>query len=181
MVVGSLDDPDVRVREAAATALGRLRDEDTTAALANALRDPSLWVRRSAASALGSIGSTRTVMDLVRGLSDSSAIVRASAALALGHVPSARSREALAQAAADPDAGVRWSAAKSLGEIGDVTALPMLRGLRGDMCVVLGRSVDDVAKAAMEAIRGRDRGLGSWWRRIGAHLRFRLGNKGRKS
>ena len=173
MIVALLGDAEASVRASAASALGRLSDQDTASALASALDDPSIWVRKAVADALGAIASTRGIAGLCRSASDDSALVRASAINALGRVSSTRSRDELARAVYDPDPGVRWFAARGLVEIGDVTSLPALQELRRDEATAFGRMIGNVARAAMSAIRARDRGLGSVLRRAGAYLRHR--------
>ena len=177
MVVTLLGDPEPDVRASAVSALGRLRDQDTATDLARTLGDPSAWVRAAASRALGAIGSTRGITGLSRAASDDSALVRASAINALGRIPSTRSRDQLARAVFDRDPGVRWFAARGLGEIGDVTSLPALQELRRDQATAFGRTIGDMARAAMGTIRARDRGLGSVFRRVGAYLRHRLGRQ----
>jgi HEAT repeat protein len=78
-------DPDPKVREHAATALGALRDQRACLPLVEALlRDPDPRVREHAAEALGALGNDKAREALVLAmLADSEPRVRAHAAEAL--------------------------------------------------------------------------------------------------
>ncbi len=75
-----LNDPDLRVREAAARA-GGMRQVGALAVLL--IDDPGVDVRRAAASALGGLGDPRIAEVLVPGIEDPDAVVRAAVLRAL--------------------------------------------------------------------------------------------------
>jgi HEAT repeat protein len=75
-----LNDPDLRVREAAARASG-MRQVGALAVLL--IDDPGVDVRRAAATALGGLGDTRIAEVLVPGIEDPDAVVRAAVLRAL--------------------------------------------------------------------------------------------------
>ncbi len=58
------DDPDTRIRRAAATALGRYSDPESMQMLRSALRDSSHWVRKEALRSLASIGKPESIEDV---------------------------------------------------------------------------------------------------------------------
>ncbi|MDH7569021.1 MAG: HEAT repeat domain-containing protein [Armatimonadota bacterium] len=65
-LIGALEDPDPRVRAAAAAALGESGAQTGVTALAKALRDAAWQVRAAAASALGSLGGEEAMAALRR-------------------------------------------------------------------------------------------------------------------
>lgn len=58
------DDPDTRIRHAAAIALGRYSDPESTQMLRSALQDSSHWVRKEALRSLASIGNPESIEDV---------------------------------------------------------------------------------------------------------------------
>jgi len=66
----ALEDPDERVRLAAARALARNHDDAAYEPLVTLLKDGSLFVRDEAALALGDLGEMRAAMDLVEAVAD---------------------------------------------------------------------------------------------------------------
>jgi HEAT repeat protein len=156
IIVETLGDKDSRVREAAAKALGRMRDPRAVHPLVNALGDPLDGVRDAAAVALknlneplgeriyGSLmGSNKAREELAR-INDSRAIaplvkalrawdgnIRANAAWTLRKLGDPRAVEPLINALGDPSPIVRGAAAWALLEVGDRRAVdPMVKALR---------------------------------------------------
>lgn len=111
----------VRVRVAAADALGDVPDgEDrpaAAAALARALDDPRFEVRRSATLSLGELGPLAPVDALAARLTDDHPEVRQAAAIALGRLGDERGFAPLERALEDGPPDVRFQAAPSLVEI----------------------------------------------------------------
>jgi len=129
----ALNDPDERVRFAAALAVGRIDADSNVARLEKSLRkDPSWWVRYAAASAMGSTGKTFTAGWLERAVcEDPSWQVRFQAVWALGELGTQRAATALGKALRDPEAAVRSAAALALARIrGPRTAFILGRALR---------------------------------------------------
>ena len=125
-LIQALQDPDAKVRQRAAYALGDIRTETAVRGLIQALQDADADVRRSVAYALGKIGTETAVPALIQALQHSDAVVRRSAAYALGKIGTETAVRALIQALQDPDAWVRRSVADALGKIGTERAV---RGL----------------------------------------------------
>ncbi len=67
-LIDALRDPSATVREAAASALGRIGTADAAAPLARVLTDPELGLQSPAARALGQIGSTESLQALLANL-----------------------------------------------------------------------------------------------------------------
>jgi HEAT repeat protein len=80
------DDPDTRVRAAAAQALGHLGDPATTSNLLAALSDAEPEVRRMAAYSLGRLRAASAVPALISATADLDRGVRTSASLALAQI-----------------------------------------------------------------------------------------------
>lgn len=126
----SLDDPDVRVREAAATALGQGRVDGAADALGRKL-DGDAWplVRSAAALSLAELGPKPSIDEsLADAIGDSSAEVRRAAVTALG-LRRALAREKKVRNRLEDDDEVdfvRAAAALSLGMMCDRTALDAL-------------------------------------------------------
>jgi HEAT repeat protein len=161
-LVAALDDPDARVRAAAARGLGRLAVTDAVEPLLAAGADgriprlvagqalldigpsalPQLLElarsgddreRASAVELVGLIGGAVDAEPLVDALHDPAATVRASAARALGRLGADEAAARLRERLDDRIPFVRAAAADALGEIGDDEAAEQLHALaRGD-------------------------------------------------
>ena len=130
-LIKKLRDPDEKVRQQAAWALGVHRDRTAVPPLIAALKDTNGEVRASAAGALGDIGDKRAVTPLIAALKDTSGEVRARAADALGYIRDKRAVIPLIDLLKDPDRIVRASAAGTLGELGDKAAvMPLIAVLK---------------------------------------------------
>ena len=105
-LIQALQDPDAKVRQRAAYALGDIRTETAVRGLIQALQDADADVRRSVAYALGKIGTETAVPALIQALQHSDAVVRRSAAYALGKIGTETAVRALIQALQDPNAQV---------------------------------------------------------------------------
>ena len=138
-----LDDKEIRVRAAAAFALGEQRDKAVTTWLLKALGDDNLNVRFSAAVALGKVKDPASVPALIGACRDKDEDVRAYAAQALGDIGDKRATPALVERVDQDIVGhVRGFAAMALGRLGDRTAVaPLL--------AALGREKDVKAMAAI--------------------------------
>jgi len=137
-LITQLKDPDFRVRENAAQALGESKDaravEPLIAALKN-YKDPASRVRENAARALGKIKDPRAVEPLIAALGDSAYGPREMAAKALGEIKDPRAVEPLiaflkaslkATHFNQADAGLAEEAERALGEIKDPRAVEPL-------------------------------------------------------
>jgi len=155
IIVELLEDKDFRVREAAAQALGRMRDPRAVDPLVNALGDAMDGVRDAAAVALknlneplgeriyeclkGSkkawgelarINDPRAIAPLVKALGARDGNVRANAAWTLRKLGDPRAVEPLINALGDPSPIVRGAAAWALLEVGDRRAVdPMVKAM----------------------------------------------------
>ena len=140
-------DSDMRVREAAAEALGKIGPEEVPA-LIKALGDENSYVRSAAAEALGKIGP-EAVPALIRALGDEDSSVRWRAAYTLGEIgPEAKEAVlALIRALGDEDSSVRWRAARALGKIG-----PEAKEAVPALIEALGDKDEQVREAAAEAL-----------------------------
>ncbi|MGM0576840.1 MAG: HEAT repeat domain-containing protein [Myxococcota bacterium] len=130
-IAARLDDPKIRVRAAAAYALGAQEDRAVTPWLLEALEDEDLNVRFAATVALARVKDPESVPGLIGALRDRDEDVRAHAALALGEIGDRRATPRLLERLReDVHARVRAYAATALGEIRDPRALePLLRRL----------------------------------------------------
>ena len=128
-VARALRHPAPKVRNAAAAALGRIRDPRSVEALLAYLkaRDPSHSVRVVAAQSLGQLGKALSLKPLLEMLAGPGAEDRAAAAWALGvSLRPVEAVEPLVEALKDKHADVREMAARTLGDIGDRRAVPGL-------------------------------------------------------
>jgi HEAT repeat protein len=155
----SLQDDSADVRAAAARGLGQLGALESTERLIAALEDASLWVRRSAADALGAIADRRATPALISMAQEGPALTRTAALAALGHLPGREARATLEAMLTDENGEIRWHAARSLETAGTSTTLSALKGLVGDNYSLFGRTVSEVALAAMDAIGQREQGV----------------------
>lgn len=127
-VTERLSDSAIRVRAAAAFALGALADRASTPDLLRALTDDDLNVRFAAAVALGALKDPAAVMGLIAACRDQDEDVRAYAAAALGETQDKRATLALLERLdEDINPQVRGYAAMALAQVGDPTATPALR------------------------------------------------------
>ena len=135
---------DSAVRQAAATALGQIRNADAVEPLIVNLRDPDVAARQAAATALGQIGDARAVEPLVRlaALNDADPDVRNAAAKALVTLGPGAVKP-LITALRSRAAEVR-QAAEALGQIG----LPAIQLLVD----ALGEQDADLRSAAADAL-----------------------------
>ncbi|MGB0591338.1 MAG: HEAT repeat domain-containing protein [Myxococcota bacterium] len=85
-IAALLDDREIRVRAAAAYALGAHRDKAVTPWLLKALKDKDLNVRFAAVVGLGRVRDPAAIPDLIGALRDKDEDVRGYAALALGDI-----------------------------------------------------------------------------------------------
>lgn len=122
-------DKSVLVRKSAAYALGKLKTQESAAALIAALRDKDLEVRGAAAVALGEYGDAAVIAALIGALSDTAAFVQEQSARALGRFgrASASSVPTLISLLTGDAPGVRLHAAIALGQIGERSALAALK------------------------------------------------------
>jgi HEAT repeat protein len=146
----ALRDKDVRVRRAAAQALGEVEDHKAAGPLAEALQDTDPVVRRLAAQSLGELdGLKRAPARLVTALSGPDDELAIIAARSLGEIGDTGVVPALATAYRSENPRLRYSV---------VSALEELEDHRGDQ-VLLAASKDRdqiVRHKAAEAIRDRD-------------------------
>jgi hypothetical protein len=99
--IEDLKNEDIRVRNAAAKALGNIGDLRAVDSLIGALSDKAAFVRCAAAEALGKIGDQRAVDSLIEATKDEDNLVRKSAVTALGQIGDGRAFDALAGCLAD--------------------------------------------------------------------------------
>jgi HEAT repeat protein len=174
LLLQALNDDELSVRVSAATALSKIKGDESVQALVAALADPSVWVRRAAADALGAIADPRAVPALRQALSDPQTLVRTSAVSALGHTNSGRARAALIESTRSDEPATRWYAARGLASIGTVSALPALRELLRDETILFGESIAEMADSAIVAIEERQEGFLNGLSKMFHELRYRL-------
>ena len=125
------EDGNLRVREAAAEALGKIGDVRAVKPLIKALRDVAFDVRLNAAFALGRIGEP-AIESLIEALEDGNGLDREAAVEALkamntlSNTGDARVVQPLIKLLEDKNRAARQGAAKVLGMIGDVRAVEPL-------------------------------------------------------
>lgn len=126
-IAARLDDDAIRVRAAAAFALGEQKDKAVTPWLLEALADKDLNVRFAAAEALTKVRDPAALDALIGACRDKDEDVRAHAALALGYLGDTRATPALLERL-DQDIKpiVRGYAAVALGHLRDEAALKPL-------------------------------------------------------
>ena len=155
-------DPLVRIRAAAAFALGNLRTPEVAPALAKALADSDVNVRYEAASALGRSPDKAAVPALLTALRDKDEDVRAAVVEALG---AARDPQAvdplLRRAERDPVPAVRGMAAVALANLRAPSVVaPLVARLASEdnpqalaaVCWALGELGDARALAPLEGL-----------------------------
>ena len=117
-IASLLSDPEVRVRAAAAYALGAQRDKAVTSWLLGALKDKDLNVRFAAVVALGRVRDPSSVPSLIEALRDKDEDVRGYAALALGDIRDPKALKGLIERLReDIVPQVRGFAAMALGKL----------------------------------------------------------------
>lgn len=157
-------EPLVRIRAAAAFALGAQRSPEVVAPLIAALADPDVNVRFEAASALGRVPDARALEPLIKASTDNDHDVRRAACESLGALKDDRARPALvARLSDDKKAIVRGHAAIGLGMMKARAALDALvkRAARerdaealAAMAWALGEIGDDGARATLDKLAG---------------------------
>jgi HEAT repeat protein len=126
-LVALLGDPLVRIRAAAAFALGAQRSPEVVAPLIQALTDADVNVRFEAATALGRVPDPRSLEPLVTASQDGDEDVRRAACESLGALNDDRARPALVERLNnDKKAIVRGHAAIGLGMMKAAAALDAL-------------------------------------------------------
>lgn len=118
-LIEALRHPEANVREAAAVALGEMRETTGVRPLVKALADTEDLVRRAASVGLTEIGSP-AVPVLIEAVKDDGEVpvVRSSAARILGQMRAVEAIEALIGRFKDKDAGVRTAAVVAVKSIG---------------------------------------------------------------
>lgn len=143
-VLGS--DGDVRVRTAAAEALGQIGAESSATALGRALSDADVVVRRAAAEALGALHELRVApAGLVAALASGDRELRHLAARALCEIADPATTSALVGLVTNPDRELRRAAVEGLGEIGTPAAIQGITKALSDRD-------PEVRRAAVEAL-----------------------------
>lgn len=161
-LVALLSDPLVRIRAAAAFALGAQKAPEVVPALISALADPDVNVRFEAASALSRVPDARAVEPLIAASADPDEDVRRAACEALGNIKDARARRVLVERLGDRKAIVRGHAAIALGVMRAADAVdPLVKraGRERDaealaaMAWALGEIGDVRARSVLEGLR----------------------------
>ena len=119
LLAAALSYEDVRIRRAAARALGEMHDmERAPLELEKAARSSDTILRRIAARSLAEIHDPASLDVLIELVTVDDLHVRLSVVEALGQIGSAKATTSLMKATRDPVAGVRRAAVEALGEIG---------------------------------------------------------------
>jgi HEAT repeat protein len=119
-IAKAIDDPEIRVRAAAAYALGAQRDRAVTPHLIRAAADKDLNVRFAAVVAMGRVQDPTTIDTLLGALRDKDDDVRGYAAYALGDIGDRRATERLCERLReDMVSKVRGMSAMALGSLKD--------------------------------------------------------------
>ncbi|GMQ82376.1 MAG: hypothetical protein BMS9Abin05_1827 [Rhodothermia bacterium] len=156
----ALSDTDPEIRRNAAHMLGKMGEEESIDALADALRsDEDEDVREQSAWGLGEIGTDQAVRTLIAALHDSDVRVRRQSIWALGEIESYDSINALLdQLRVEADADARKLVVWALGEIEDDRAVDGLsnayvtetdRGVREKIIWALGEIESQRAAATL--------------------------------
>ncbi|HEU4760956.1 MAG TPA: HEAT repeat domain-containing protein [Gemmatimonadales bacterium] len=124
-----LDDPSVRVREAALLAIGHDERPSLRPRVERMLHSDDVALVAMAAWTLGELEDHESVSPLQGLLDHASPRVRMTAAWALGEIEDSRAVRALLPLLRDREAGVRWAAAGALGNIESADAAPALEQL----------------------------------------------------
>lgn len=143
----ALGDPAMRMKAAAAMALGQIGAPDAAGPLTSTLNCRDSHVRRCAAAALGRIADARALgplLDTLQGDDDPS--VRAEAAWALGALKDRRAVLPLIAALRWGSLTVRRNSAWALGEIGDPRAVNGLTALQPPQSPALAGTVREALR-----------------------------------
>lgn len=153
-LIALLRDSDASVRLSAADALGDIADLRALAPLIVALADDDPWVRVAACAALGKLGDAQaapSLLHIVEG--DESLVVRRAALAAIAGLDCyPLAHPLLLKALHHDDAMMRRIAAEQLARAGNPDDSAALRPLLRDEQVVFGRTVGEVASAALDAL-----------------------------
>ena len=114
-------------REAAAQALGKIKDLQALEPLMKALINDDKHVGRAAAIALGELGDLRAVDILIQALKNEEGSVRCAAAWALGKIADLRALEPLIKALNDDEKAVRCTAVRVLGGFTDPRVFALIK------------------------------------------------------
>jgi len=116
--IEDLKNENIRVRNAAAKALGNIGDPRAVDSLIAALSDKAAFVRCAAAEALGKLGNQRAVDSLIEATKDEDDLVRKSAVIALGEIGDGRAFDTLAGCLVDVNTFVIEAAKDALKKRG---------------------------------------------------------------
>jgi HEAT repeat protein len=124
-------DPDARVRQSAAGALGLLGNAAAAPGLIAALKDSAAPVRFAAVRSLGSLRARTAVGPLSALLNDPDASMRRTVAAELGLIGDPAAKDALKASLADADEGARLEASGALARMGDAGGRAAARAALG--------------------------------------------------
>ncbi len=180
---------DLILREIAVTALGLLRDQESTGEIAkdlaaadprararayeaigrigrfpggfpiDAIRDPDAQVRAAVFVAAGRCGEDSLQNSMAQLLAESDPRMRRAGAEALGALGQDTSIPNLMPLLTDTDAGVRYEAARALGRLRHRGSVALIVGLLEDRAVAEGASDDAALRSLLGTQAGRDLGL----------------------
>ena len=149
-------DSDTDVREAAASALGRLNSPEATDRLIDAMADPEPSVREMVAWALGDVGSSKATDRLIDAMADPEPAVREAVASALGNIGGPKAAARLIEAMKDVEPSVREAAAGWLGRISD-SAMVLNYGNQEDPVRVAARAIgQQCLPQLIELLKGQE-------------------------
>jgi len=178
-------DTDDRVRQAAASSLGRLGDASAAPALIAALKDALPSMRFAAVRSLGALRARAAVPALSALLGDPDASMRRTVAQELGQIGDPAAKDALKAALTDADEATRLEAADALAQMGDASGQAAASaGLnsanpvsRRRAALALARGGDASALSALDAAFAteKDRATRSALGQARSRLRERLG------
>jgi HEAT repeat protein len=127
LVAPLIHDPSPEVRAEAASAIGRLGDEDAAMLLFELLSDPNELIQESAMAALSRMESERVVPLLLQALSSPDEVIRIRAAETLTRLRDPDTAPSLMVLARDEKEAVRRAAVKALGEVDAPGVAQLLR------------------------------------------------------
>ena len=153
LLVRRLKNPNWRVREGAAVALGLLRDPAAIGPLENTVTDPQGEVRWAAAGSLCKFGR-KAIDPLAARLAGADPAERLKAAVILGYLRDKRCTKPLIGALGDSDASVRKSAAEALGRSAEYIAakplVPLLADGNPSVRTAAGEALREIGPDAIE-------------------------------